>query len=135
MPTSSELVARMRALSSDRLTPAIEATSFISSSSLNGGRETVYNASFSLEESQNHLICTCMSMSVCMCVYLKVPPPASCLFFSTTESIDWGPSVTLAPGARACFTTGTEREGRDGERARERGGGGQLHNRDTIFFI
>lgn len=38
MPTSSELVAKMRALSSDRLTPAMEATSLISSSSL-GGRK------------------------------------------------------------------------------------------------
>lgn len=34
MPTSSELVAKIRALSSDKLTPAIEATSLISSSSL-----------------------------------------------------------------------------------------------------
>ena len=33
-PTSSELVARIRALSSDKLTPAMEATSLISSSSL-----------------------------------------------------------------------------------------------------
>lgn len=37
-PTSSELVARMRALSSDRFTPAMEATSLMSSSSLQGGR-------------------------------------------------------------------------------------------------
>lgn len=33
-PTSSELVARIRALSSDKLTPAMEVTSLISSSSL-----------------------------------------------------------------------------------------------------
>ncbi len=33
-PTSSELVAKIRALSSDKLTPAMEATSLISSSSL-----------------------------------------------------------------------------------------------------
>lgn len=34
VPTSSELVAKIRALSSDKLTPAMEATSLISSSSL-----------------------------------------------------------------------------------------------------
>lgn len=36
VPTSSELVARMRAFSSLRLTPAIDATSLMSSSSLDG---------------------------------------------------------------------------------------------------
>lgn len=38
-PTSSELVAKMLALSSVRLTPAMEATSLMSSSSLSGGRD------------------------------------------------------------------------------------------------
>lgn len=36
VPTSSELVAKIRAFSSDKFTPAMEATSLISSSSLNG---------------------------------------------------------------------------------------------------
>lgn len=39
MPTSSELVAKILALSSDRLTPAIDATSLMSSSSLQTRRE------------------------------------------------------------------------------------------------
>lgn len=38
VPTSSELVARMRAFSSLRLTPAMDATSLMSSSSLKGER-------------------------------------------------------------------------------------------------
>lgn len=42
MPTSSELVARILALSSVRLTPAMEATSLMSSSSLHGGRREAH---------------------------------------------------------------------------------------------
>lgn len=41
-PTSSELVAKIRALSSDRLTPAMEATSLISSSSLDEAEKAAH---------------------------------------------------------------------------------------------
>lgn len=41
-PTSSELVAKIRALSSDRLTPAMEATSLMSSSSLDEAEELAF---------------------------------------------------------------------------------------------
>lgn len=46
VPTSSEFVARIRALSSDKLTPAMDATSLISSSSLGEMKS---------EESHHHL--------------------------------------------------------------------------------
>lgn len=42
-PTSSELVAKMRALSSDRLTPAMEATSLMSSSSLDEAEKAAHH--------------------------------------------------------------------------------------------
>lgn len=42
-PTSSELVAKMRALSSDRLTPAMDATSLMSSSSLDEAEKAAHH--------------------------------------------------------------------------------------------
>lgn len=56
VPTSSELVARMRAFSSLRLTPAIDATSLMSSSSLVGVRGQKSGTGWMNKESYQLLI-------------------------------------------------------------------------------
>ena len=125
-PTSSEFVARIRALSSDRLTPAMEATSLMSSSSLYGGmaerdRTTWMVRREKRETSQAFLSLICPRSVIkvwlfhafihkCVLGNLKLPPASFSLFLWAAVSRDEGPAAGRPPGPTVCFITGTARD-------------------------